>query len=334
MTVQAYQFAGGYGIVAIPNATVISARDPTTSDTISSDGNPYTPGQYWQNRLTGNLFVYLGGGVWDPVSSSGITVIETLTGDSGGAVPPTLGNVNLFGTANQITTTGTIGTSQIVFSIPTTFIAPGSIASTTTIHSGTSMSAATTITAGTGITSTTGNIVASAGNINATLGSMSAGTTITAGTGITATTGNIVATAGQVNAGTSMTAGTTITATLGNITATAGNFVSSTLGDGFVLNSGTTSGTTTATLNGRSGQITVTTPSIAAGATFTFTITNSSVTASTTQILYGLTGGTTGSAITIQSVTNSASQSVVVVQNASAVTANTASLVLTFLVIN
>jgi hypothetical protein len=87
-------------------------------------------------------------------------------------------------------------------------------------------------------------------------------------------------------------------------------------------------------LNGRSGQVTITTPSIAAGATFSFALTNSSVTASTTQVLYGLTGGTTGAAVTIQSVTNSASTSTIVLQNASAVTNNTGSLVLTFLVLN
>ena len=50
---------------------------------------------------------------------------------------------------------------------------------------------------------------------------------LTAGTGITSTTGNIVATAGQVNAGTTMTAGTGITATTGNITASSGNIVAS-----------------------------------------------------------------------------------------------------------
>lgn len=298
MTVQAYQFAGGYGIVAVPNATIVAARNPVITDTISPDGNPYTPGQYWQNRLTGNLYVYIGGGVWDPVSGSGITPLTQLTGDTGTATP-TAGSIAINGTANQITTAAS--GSTVTLSIPAAFIAPGSIASTTTITSGTAMVATTTVTAGTDITSTTGNIVA---------------------------------TAGQVNAGTSITAGTTITATLGNIIATNGNFVASTAGTGFVLNSGTASGTTAATLNGRSGQITITTPTINAGATFTFTITNSSVTASTTQILYGLTGGTTGSAITIQSVTNSASQSVVVVQNASAVTNSTDSLVLTFLVLN
>lgn len=119
----------------------------------------------------------------------------------------------------------------------------------------------------------------------------------------------------------------------GNITAATG-FVATTAGAGITLNSGSTSGTTTSTLNGRSGQITITTPTINAGATFTMTISNTSITGSGTQVLYGLTGGTTGSAITIQSVTNSANQSAVVVQNASAVTNSTGSLVLTFLVLN
>ncbi len=132
----------------------------------------------------------------------------------------------------------------------------------------------------------------------------------------------------------SVTATTTLTATAGNITAAAGNFVSSTAGNGIVLNSGTASGTTTATLNGRSGQITITTPSIAAGATFTFTITNSSVTSSTTQIMYNLVGGTTGAGINIQSVTNSAGSSVVVLMNSTGATTNTASIILTFLVLN
>jgi hypothetical protein len=171
---------------------------------------------------------------------------------------------------------------------------------------------------------------------------------LTGDTGTAVPTAGSIKIAGTANEITSTASGSTvtlsvpstfvapgsITATSGNITATAGNFVSSTAGDGIVLNSGTASGTTTATLNGRSGQITITTPSIAAGATFTFTITNSSVTASTTQVLYGLTGGTTGAAVTIQSVTNSASTSAVVLQNASAVTNNTGSLVLTFLVLN
>ena len=127
---------------------------------------------------------------------------------------------------------------------------------------------------------------------------------------------------------------TSLTSNLGNITASNGNFVALTAGTGLILNSSTASGTTTATLNGRSGQVTITTPSIAAGATFSFAITNSSVTASTTQILYSLTGGTSGSSLSIQSVTNSAGTSIIVIMNGTGATTNVSSLVLTFLVLN
>lgn len=96
----------------------------------------------------------------------------------------------------------------------------------------------------------------------------------------------------------------------------------------------TATGTTTATINGRSGVLTLTTPSIAGGATYTTTITNSSVVGSGTQIMYVVTGGTTGSALTVQSVTNTASQSVVVLQNGTGATTNTASLQLYFLFLN
>jgi hypothetical protein len=177
-------------------------------------------------------------------------------------------------------------------------------------------------------------LASSSGAIVAVVGTTNQITvTTTAGTSTISLPTTLVA-PGSIASTTTLTGGTGITATTGNITATAGNFVSSAAGNGIVLNSGTASGTTAATLNGRSGQITITTPSIAAGAQFTFTITNSAVTASTTQILYGLTGGTNGAAVTIQSVTNSAGQSVVVLNNASAVTNNTGSLVLTFLVLN
>ncbi len=132
----------------------------------------------------------------------------------------------------------------------------------------------------------------------------------------------------------SIAATTTLTATLGNITATNGNLAAGTAGTGLLLNPATTSGTTTATLNGRVGQVTITTPSIAGGAVFTMTIANTSVTGSSTQIGYWLSCGTTGAALSIQSVTNSANQSVVVINNGTGATTNTASLVLNFLVLN
>jgi hypothetical protein len=220
----------------------------------ASNQTNYPLGKRWINTAANTYYVLtnlttsagITTATWT-LMESGTTAFLSLTGDSGTALP-SAGNVQIAGTANQITTTGS--GSTVTISIPS---------------------------------------------------SPSFGGNTTSATGFTATNGNFTATAA---------------------------------GTGLVLNSGTAAGTTTATLNGRSGQVTITTPTINAGSTFTFTLTNSSVTASTTQVLYGLTGGTTGSAITIQSVTNSASTSTIVLQNASAVTNSTGSLVLTFLVIN
>jgi len=68
------------------------------------------------------------------------------------------------------------------------------------------------------------------------------------------TTGNIVATAGAVNAGTSMTA------TLGNITATNGNVVLGTLGNKIIIPTGTNASVgTSAAMSGSPGAVTVAT---------------------------------------------------------------------------
>ncbi len=191
---------------------VSSTRNPTSSDVIAPDGAPYNVGRTWVNTSTSAIYNYAGHGVWVALSTGASGPIDTLTGGTGGALTPTAGNMNLLGTANQITSTGS--GSTITFSLPAAIITPGSLTTTTTLAA------------------TTGNIVASTGNISSTLGSISAATTVTAGTGITATTGNISATAGAVNAGTSMTA------TLGNITATNGNVVLSTAGNKIVIATG------------------------------------------------------------------------------------------------
>jgi hypothetical protein len=244
------------------------------------------------------------------------------------------GNVlSVTGTANQILATPTAG--NVVLSLigpytPATYTAHGVL-----IGEGTGSIVATS--AGTaGQVLTSGGASADPAWTTATFPS-----TVTAGSLIAATATNAIGQVADVAVGQLLASGgvgvvpayTASPSVTGNITSATG-FVATAAGAGITLNSGATSGTTTATLNGRSGQVTITTPTINAGATFTMTITNSSITASTTQVLYGLTGGTTGSAITIQSVTNSAGQSAVVVQNASAVTNSTASLVLTFIVLN
>ena len=260
----------------------------------TSTDKAYVRGDLWEDLVGLASWQYAGAGVWIALGTGATGGVVTLTGDSGTA-SPSAGNIKLAGTANQITSAAS--GSTVTFTIPATFIAPGSIASTTTITSGTSMVSTTTITAGTGITSTTGNISA---------------------------------TAGAVNAGTSMTA------TLGDITASNGNFVSSTSGKGLLLNSPAASGVAASpvVVNGRSGQATFTTVSIAAAADLTLTITNSAITGATTQVIYSMSGATTGSALSIKSVTNSAGSSAIVVTNGTGATTTTADIVMNFLVVN
>lgn len=159
-------------------------------------------------------------------------------------------------------------------------------------------------------------------------GSIASTTTNNSGTSMTA--GTFVA------AGTSVTAGTTVTATLGNITATNGNFVASTSGTGLLFNSPTATGAAPGPIivNGRSGQAIFTGVSIAAAADLTLTITNSAITGSATQIIYSMSGSTTGSAQSIKSVTNSAGSSAIVVTNGTGTTTTTADITLNFIVLN
>lgn len=256
-----------------PPQQIVTTRAPLASDI------HFPIGTLWVNKTAGSSYqlAALSGGVasWDALGG-GATQIATITGDSGGALSPTAGNINILGTANQITTTG--AGSTLTLSVPATFIAPGSIASTTTL------------TGGTGITATTGNIVASTGNITSTLGSVAAATTVTAGTGITATTGNIVAstgnitsTLGSVSAATTVTAGTGITATTGAITATNGNLVLGTAGNKIIS---TSVGTTTAAGANSFGKVTLTGGSA--------TVSTTAVTAASQIMLTRQTVGATG----------------------------------------
>ena len=174
----------------LPPDLQTATRSPTTTDTA------YVKGTLWLNTVLATAFMYSGAaGLWIAMgsgTSGGVVTINSLS--------PVAGNIIIAGTTNQIGIANAGHT--VTLSIPSTLIAPGTIASTTTITAGTALIATTTVTAGTGITSTTGNIVASAGNITATLGSVAAGTSVTAGTTVTATLGAITATNGNVVLGT------------------------------------------------------------------------------------------------------------------------------------
>ena len=241
----------------------IDVRAPTTTDIL------YPIGKTWLNKVAGNYYVLANFTTSNGVTTANWAFLGSSTGDLNSlttqdltVVTPTAGTIVFNGVANQLTTTGSNSPGTVNVGLVNAVIAPGSLTTTTTL------AATTTVTAGTGITSTTGNIVASAGNINATLGSMSAGTTVTAGTGITSTTGNIVATAGNISATLgSVSAGTTVTATLGAITATNGNVVLGTAGNKIVVATGSNASVgTSSAMAGTPGAVIVATTACSATA--------------------------------------------------------------------
>lgn len=224
-----------YGLKPLQNVfpePIIALRAPTTSDT------NYDIGQIWVYKTTGQIYglanVASGSATWS-ILGPGASDVDTLTGDSGGAISPSSGNITLAGTANQITTTGS--GSTITWSLPSSITAPGSLTTTTTLAAG------TTVTGGTGVIATTGDITASAGDIVATLGDISTG-------------------AGSI------TSATTLTATLGDITATNGNLVLTAAGN--KINRGSVATTTAAGANSigsvtlSSGTATVSTTAVTA----------------------------------------------------------------------
>jgi len=246
------------GVRAVNPPNVIqSSRAPTSSDV------GYQIGTLWIDTITQaayELCGYTSGVPGWVVLGGGSSDVSTLTGDSGGAISPTGGNINLLGTANQITTTGS--GSTITWSLPSAITTPGSLTTTTTL------------TGGTGITATTGNIVATAGNISTTAGSISSHTTLTAGTGITATTGNITATNGNLSLG---TAGNKLSIATGS-NASLGTSSALSSGNVTVATTAVTSSSkiflTRAVAGGTLGNLSVGT--ISAGVNFTITCDSSS----------------------------------------------------------
>ena len=101
--------------VTSPNPpTVIKAtRAPTTQDA------NFPVGTIWVDTAgaANYMLVKVAGSTatWDE-NGAGVGVVATLTADTGGALNPTAGNINILGTANQISTTG--AGSTITVSIP------------------------------------------------------------------------------------------------------------------------------------------------------------------------------------------------------------------------
>ena len=348
MTIQAYEL-GGSGFTSVPNPPILSPRNPATTDIVSPAGNPYQIGQYWENTTTATVFFYIGGGNWEQVASPTLGPIDTITGNSGGAIGPTLSNVNIVGTGSiTIAGAGSTLTTQLtgltnhnvlvgagtatitdvppsatvgVALVSTGAAADPAFGTVVVAGGGTGAVTLTGVLTGNGTSAVTANAVTQHGVLlgGAANAVSSLGVAAT-GTVLAGVTGADPAFTGSPSVSGSLTAATTITATLGNITATNGNFVASTAGSGLVLPVATASGGTPQTCNGRVGACTFTGVSIASGATQSFVINNTSITGAGTHILYSMVGVTTGAALSISAVTNGAGTSTIVVTNGTSAT--------------
>ncbi len=161
------------GVRAIlPPDLQFAERNPSSSD------RAYVKGTLWLNTADATAWMWPGSGDWIALGSGTTGALVTLTGDSGGAISPVAGNIDILGTADQIDIVGTAGT--LTASLPSAVILPGSLLATT------SLEATTTVTAGTSITATLGDITATNGNfVKGTAGNKdvytSLATTTTAG---------------------------------------------------------------------------------------------------------------------------------------------------------
>jgi len=146
-----------------------STRSPTTSDI------KYPIGSIWVNTSNNTAWLLTSNpGSWSEFAASVAGAVTSLTGDSGGAISASGGNITLAGTANQITTVG--AGSTITFSLvgpytPATYTSHGVL-----VGEGTSSIQATTA-------GTNGQILLGSTGANPAFG------TATTSTGIAYTTG-------------------------------------------------------------------------------------------------------------------------------------------------
>lgn len=92
------------GVKAIaPPDLQIAARAPTTSDTA------YAKGQLWLDTAADASYQHAGSGTWILLGGAA-GAVGSLTGDSGGAIAPVAGNIDILGTTSQIEVVGTAGT--------------------------------------------------------------------------------------------------------------------------------------------------------------------------------------------------------------------------------
>jgi len=246
---------------------VYATRDPNSNDIL------YPLAKRWLNTVSGSLF-YLSklsssGGIitptWTLVSLS-TGGIQSVTTDDATVVVPTAGNINLAG-SGSIATTGSVSTATVALTGLTNHaLLVGAGTSTITklalgtanqlLASGGASADPAWTTATYPLTVTAGSLlVATAANVIGQIADVATGQLLASG-GV----GVIPSYTGSPSVSGSLTAGTTITATLGNITATNGNIVLGTLGNKFIVPTGTNaSAGTSAAMSGTPGVVTVAT---------------------------------------------------------------------------
>lgn len=249
------------GVRATNPPTLIQAqRNPNSND------KKYSVGTLWVNTSGLDSFQLVGFSSGSPTWASlggGTTQIATITGDTGGALSPSGGNINILGTANQITTSGsgsTLTLSLVGPYTPATYTAHGvligegtsSIAATAAgsagqlLTSGGASADPTWTTATFPATATSTGTILRANGTNWVASTATYPNTTVAGDIIISTAANVVGSLADVATGQvlmsggvgvapaysgspsvsgSVTAGTSITATAGDITATLGNVV-------------------------------------------------------------------------------------------------------------
>ena len=107
------------------------------------------------------------------------------------------------------------------------------------------------------------------------------------------------------------------------------------LSGGVNLNPVVVSGASPQTANARSGQVTFTGVSIAAGGSQSFVINNTAISSINTVIQYSLVGAPSGASLTIESVTNVANtSSTILVTNGTGASSTTSNITFTFVILN
>lgn len=98
------------GVRAIlPPDLQTAARAPTSADTA------YVRGTLWLDTNADSVYMWPGSGSWIALGSGGAGAVVTLTGDTGGAISPVAGNIDIVG-GSGVTVAGSAGTLTISLS--------------------------------------------------------------------------------------------------------------------------------------------------------------------------------------------------------------------------